>query len=213
MRKIKRFVLGVVVIVVGCSFFFMDFGALTSETSVNSNTGRFALSESAGIEKGINVSGVTYLYVEGGEEFDGVLGAELEEELDEELEEELYRISSRVMKVAKLKDKFDGQLVAVAVIWEDIDYTPLYSQSEMEILFFFSSSGESEYFEKFRNEKFGGKKVVVRFNSSQGHQVIKKGEINLKDTSYGVFSLKYYKRHLAERIADRIASKVGDFGG
>jgi len=128
-RKIKRFVLGVVVIVVGSSFIFMDFGALTSETLVNSNTGRFALSESAGIEKGINVSGVTYLYVEGGEEFDGVLGAELEEEL--------YRISSRVMKVGKLKDKFDGQLVAVAVIWEDIDYTPLYSQSEMEILFSF----------------------------------------------------------------------------
>jgi len=68
--------------------------------------------------------------------------------------------------------------------------------------------GESEYFKKFKREKFGGKDVVVRLNSSQGPQVIKKGEISLRDTSYGVLSLKYYRRHLADRIASKVRDEL-----
>jgi len=64
--------------------------------------------------------------------------------------------------------------------------------------------GESEYFKKFKREKFGGKDVVVRLNSSQGPQVIKKGEISLRDTSYGVLSLKYYRRGGILRIGLRV---------
>ncbi len=196
MNRIYLMVIAVVVIAgVACSFLFMDFGASRSETSVNSRAGKFAY-----MEEVANVSGDIYLYVDGGEEFDSVLGDELERELD--------GISSRVMEFAKLKDEFDGQLVAVAVIWDDIDYTPLYSQAEMNVLYFFSSSGESEYFKKFKREKFGGRDVVVRFNSSQGPQVIKKGEISLRDTSYGVFSIEYYKRHLAGRIASKVRDEL-----
>jgi hypothetical protein len=199
MNRIYHMVIAVVVIAgVGCSFLFMDFGASRSETSVNSRAGKFAC-----MEEVANVSGVIYLYVDGGEEFDSVLGDELEEELD--------GISSRVVELAKLKDEFDGQLVAVAVIWDDIDYTPLYSQAETNVLYFFSSSGESEYFKKFKREKSGGKDVVVRFNSSQGPQIIKKGEISFRDTSYGVFSLKYYKRHLADRIASKVRDELKEY--
>jgi hypothetical protein len=196
MNRMYFLVIAVVVIAgVACSFLFMDSGASRSETSVNSRAEKFAC-----MEEVANVSGEIYLYADGGEEFDSVLGDELEEELD--------GISSRVMEFAKLKDEFDGQLVAVAVIWDDIDYTPLYSQAEMNVLYFFSSSGESEYFKKFKREKFGGKDVVVRFNSCQGPQIIKKGEISLKDISYGVFSIVYYRRHLADRIASNVRDEL-----
>jgi hypothetical protein len=196
MNRIYLMVIAVVVIAgVACSFLFMDFGASRSETSVNSRAGTFAY-----MEKVANVSGDIYLYVDGGEEFDSVLG--------DVLGRELVGIASRVIEFAKLKDEFDGQLVAVTVIWDDIDYTPLYSQAEMNVLYFLSSSGESEYFKKFKREKFGGKDVIVRFNRSQGPQVIKKGEISFRDTSYGVFSLKYYKRHLADRIASKVRDEL-----
>ena len=196
MNRIYFLIIAVVVIAgVGCSFLFMDFGASRSETSVNSRAAKFVCGEEVA-----KVSGDIYLYVDGGEEFDSVLGDELERELE--------GIASRLIEVAKLKDEFDGQLVAVTVIWEDIDYTPLYSRAEMNILYFFSSSGESEYFKKFKREKSGGKDVIVRFNCSKGPQVIKKGEISFRDTSYGIFSLKYYNRHLADRLASEIRAEL-----
>ncbi len=192
MNRIYFLIIAVVVIAgVGCSFLFMDFGASRSETSVNSMAAKFEWGEEEA-----KVSGDIHLYVDGGEEFDSVLGDELERELE--------GIAWRLIEVAKLKDEFDGPLVAVTVIWDDIDYTPLYSRAEMNVLYFFSSSGESEYFKKFKREKSGGKDVIVRHNCSKGPQIIKKGEISLRDTSYGIFSLRYYKRHLADRIASKI---------
>ena len=109
-----------VIVGVACSFLFMDFGASRSETSVNSRAEKFAY-----MDEMADVSGEIYLYVDGGEEVDSVLGDELE------------CIASRVVEFAKRKDEFDGPLVAVAVMWEDIDYTPLYSQAEMNVLYFF----------------------------------------------------------------------------
>ncbi|MCW7079435.1 MAG: hypothetical protein OCU22_09980 [Canidatus Methanoxibalbensis ujae] len=194
MNGIYFLIIAVVVIAgVGCSFLFMDFGASRSETSVNSMTAKFEWGEEEAKVSGAKVSGDIYLYVDGGEEFDSVLGDELERELE--------GIAWRLIEVAKLKDEFDGQLVAVTVIRNDIDYTPLYSRAEINVLYFFSSSGESEYFKKFKREKSGGKDVIVRHNCSKGPQIIKKGEISLRDTSYGIFSPKYYKRHLADRLA------------
>ena len=74
MNRIYFLIIAIVVIAgVGCSFLFMDFGASRSETSVNSMAAKFEWGEEEA-----KVSGDIYLYVDGGEKFDSVLGDELE---------------------------------------------------------------------------------------------------------------------------------------
>ena len=58
------------------------------------------------------------------------------------------------------------------------------------------------------SEEFGGPDVTVVFEGSDGPQRMVRGELTLRDTSYGIATPKGYRTLLAGRIADRISNEM-----
>ncbi len=187
--------LALILVAAASSFLFLNFGLIQSETVTNQQMESFSTNEPEVEFRDI------YLHV--------VRGNPIGNELEKELKEELQR-SGEVKSFVNLKEVFDGPVVAAKVLRTDIFYTPIYSQAEVDVLFFFSSTGNTTYFQKFVDAEFGGKNVPVIFNSQQGAQLIAKSKIKLKDTTYGVFSINNYHSHLAEELSNRIESNVED---
>lgn len=173
-----------------------NFNATKSKTSINTSKESFSVSESE-IETDLRKR--VFLYVE---------DQSLNGALDKHLQEFLKETSSDVKSFLNLKESFGGPTIAVKILREKIDYTPLYSEGEIDVLFFYSSSGETSYFEKFVREEFGGPNVTVIFESSDGPQKIVRGKLTLRDTSYGITTPGGYKNRLAEQIASRVSNEI-----
>ncbi len=191
-KKIVVF-LALILIVVIFSFIFLNFGLYRSETIANQQVESFSTNEPE-----VELQNI-YLHVVRGDP----IGNELEKGLKEELQQ-----SGEVRSFINLKEEFDGPFVGAKVLRTDVFYTPFYSQAEVDVLFFFSSTGNTTYFQKFVKAEFGGENVPVVFNSQQGAQLIVKGKINVRDTTYGVFSIKNYHSHLTEEITKRIDRNI-----
>lgn len=187
-------VLALVLIILVPAFIFLDFGLYQSETITNQQKESFSTNEPQ-----IDLSQTLYLHV--------VRGDPLSDELEKELKKELQQ-GGEVRSFINLKEEFDGPFVAAKVLRTDIFYTPLYSQADVDVLFFFSSTGNTTYFQKFVRAEFGGENVPVIFRSQEGAQLIVKSNIKVTDITYGVFSMKGYRSHLAEEITREIDRNV-----
>lgn len=108
-----------------------------------------------------------------------------------------------------LKETFAGPVLAVKVLRKNIGYLSVSAHGEIDALAYFASDGRTDYFERFVREEFGGDRVVVQFNSSEGKQLIRKVKLKAKDTSYGLFSFPYYQKRLSEALAARIGGDLG----
>lgn len=194
-RIVIVIVLALSLILVASSFIFLNFGLYQSETIANQQMESFSTNEPE-----IEFQDI-YLHV--------VRGDPISNELEKGLKEELQQ-SGEVRSFINLKEEFDGPFVAAKVLRTNVFYTPFYSQAEVDVLFFFSSTGNTTYFQKFVRAEFGGENVPVIFKSQQGAQLIVKSNIRVKDTTYGVFSIKSYHSHLAEEITSRIDRNVED---
>lgn len=192
-KKVMILVFVLILIVVISSFIFFDFGLYQSETVANQQMETFSANEPE-----IDLQ-ILYLHV--------VRGDPTSNALEKELKKNLQK-SREVQSFINLKEDFDGPVVAAKVLHTDIFYTPFYSQADVNVLFFFSSSGNTTYFQKFVKAEFGGENVPVIFHSQQGPQLIVKSKIKVTDTTYGVFSMKGYHSHLAEEITNRIDRNV-----
>jgi len=130
--------------------------------------------------------------------------------LETELKQELRGIYSEVQSFGNLKEQFDGPVVAVYVIREDQFYTPFYSKADAEVLYVFSNSGSTKYFEDFVRSEFWATEPVVNFSSSDGPQLVEKANITVRTSMKGFFSLKASRRLLAENVAEEIVTKLNN---
>jgi hypothetical protein len=196
----KRIIAALVVVLLvafGVSLVYLDFGLFRSESSVTSQAATFAFMEPEPV-----LSGVVYLYVDGNDPLSMALEAELEQEL-----RGLY---AEVQSFGNLKAQFDGPVVAVYVIGEDQFYTPFYSKADAEVLYVFSNSGSTRYFEDFVRSEFGATEPGVNFSSSDGPQLMEKATITVRTSMKGLFSLKASRRPLAEKVAAEIVTKLNN---
>jgi hypothetical protein len=197
-KKLIAALVVVLQVVAAYSLLYLDFGLIRSESSVAAHATTFAA-----MEPELNLSGVVYLYVEGKD----AVRAPLERELKQELTTGMY---AEVKSFGNLKEQFDGPVVAVYVLREDLFYTPLYAQPDAEVLYLFSNSGSTEYFEAFVRSEFGAVEPVVNFTSIEGPQLLDKATINVRASMTGLFSLKACRRHLAEEVADEICTRLNN---
>ena len=190
--------LGVVLLVAfGVSLVYLDFGLFRSESAVASQAGTFAFMEPEPV-----LSGVVYLYVEGTDP--------LSRALEAELKQELRGFYAEVQSFGNLKEQFDGPVVAVYVIREDLFYTPVYAKADADVLYVFSNSGSTRYFRDFFMAEFGAPEPAVNFSSTEGPQLVEKADITVRTSMIGFFSLKASRRPLAEKVANEVVTKLND---
>lgn len=182
-RKILLF--GLLLAVVLSSFYILDFKAAQSETQTNSRVNAYSSGNPI-----IDFPGRIYLYVEGDDS--------ISEFCRESLEFELKKAGMEVVVADDVEEKYDSQVLLVNVSEKGL-YTPVYASSDLNILFFYTSTGEDiKYFEQFKE----GNVTVVFENpgSGEGEKMIR-GDLELQDSTKGVLSLKAYRKYLSEEAA------------
>lgn len=194
-KKKGIIIVALVLIIAISSLIFTNFGLYRSETVTNQQMESYST-----MNPEINMSQTLYLYVERGEP--------VSNELENKLKEELQRNSQDIKSFGNLKNDFEGPMLAAKVLKTDIFYTPFYSQADVDVLFFFSLSGNTTYFQKFVKAEFGGESVPVVFYSQEEGNLIVKSKMKVTDTTHGVFSIKAYHSHLAGEITNQIEKNI-----
>lgn len=199
MTKKKRLMfisaLTVLVIALFLSVFFLNFHISESET-----TSRLKASAYSSMDAEFSLSGKTYFYSEGGEEIGDIFDSNFVQRLDEN--------SPEVLRFANLKDKYNGTLLAVSFIKEKVNYNPFFPSSEIDVMVYYSLTGNSSYFDGFRQSYLGGNDPAVFFKTTQGPRLIKQGLFTYRDRTRGFVSLPAYKKKLGEELAQGIYQKI-----
>ncbi|MPM61813.1 hypothetical protein SDC9_108676 [bioreactor metagenome] len=102
--------------------------------------------------------------------------------------------------------KYDSQALLVNISTDNWLYTPVYASSNLNLIFFYTSTGkDTKYFEHFKE---GNKSVFfVNGSSTQGEKLID-GEIKLEDSTRGLVSLKAYKKHLTTEASGKVVEQI-----
>lgn len=189
----KIFLFMLVFAVILSSFYILDFKVSQSDTQANSVVSSY----SSGNPQ-FNLSDQIFLYVEG----DDALTADLREKLTKDLE----AVGSEVAIVNKVDKKYDSQALLVNISKDNWLYTPVYASSNVNLVFFYTSTGEdTKYFEQFKE---GNKSVVFANGSSTQGGKLMDGEIKLQDSTQGLVSLKAYKKHLTTEASREVIEQI-----
>ncbi|AAM30632.1 hypothetical protein [Methanosarcina mazei] len=192
--KIKKILLVFFVFALLLSAFYaLDFKISQSETHVNSGLSAY----SSGSPE-LNSSGRIYLYTEG----EDALSVNLKEKLKEDLEAE----GMEVIAINSIEEKYGSQALLVNVSRDKWLYTPVYASSNLNLAFFYTSTGEdTKYFEQFKN----GNESVIFVNDGSGKgKMLMDGKIVVQDSTKGIISLKAYRKHLAEEAAGKTVEQL-----
>ncbi|KAF5419799.1 MAG: hypothetical protein C5S44_10070 [Candidatus Methanocomedens sp.] len=194
-----------IVVVSLVSIMFLDFRAVTSETKIDSQviTDRFTITPSdtkidsqvgiASNKAEIDLTGELYFFVE---EDDG-----LSEVLKSRLEETLHENGIQIYEIEKLENKYDGKVLMVAILKQDVSYNPFFPSANLNVLFSYSSNGNTSYFEA---QKRGDSPVFIIEHS----ELFIEGQQQLTDNTRGIISLRAYQNHLADEVAKDILLKL-----
>jgi hypothetical protein len=183
----KRILFALIVLaVILSSFYVLDFKVAQSETQTNSGVSACSTGDPQ-----IDFQGRIHLYIEGDDS--------ISKSLRKSLRAELEKAGMEVSVSNAVEEKYDSQALLVNVSKHEGFFTPVYASSDLNILFFYTSTGEdTKYFEQFKE---GNVTVVfVNTGSREGEKLIR-GDIELLDSTKGIVSLKAYRKHLAEEAA------------
>jgi len=191
--KIVYTLITVAIIIFVPAFLFLDLRAATSRTNVDSQVNSHSIGEPK-----IELASGLHIYVEGKDDFASRLRAVLTEKFRED--------KIKTLNSESLEAKYDGQVLAVAILNRSVSYNPFYPSASLGVLFTYSSSGNTTYFNTLKS----GKSTVANLStdkSGEGELLIE-GRLNLTDNTNGIISLKAYQKHLAEEIASNIIQKL-----
>ena len=165
----KKIVLSALLLAVAfSSIYTLDFKMAQSETQTNSRASAYSSGDPQ-----IDFPSRIYLYIEGDDSISKFLG--------EKLGAELEKAGMEVSVADTVEKKYDSPALLVNVSKHDGLYTPVYTSSDLNILFFYTSTGEdTKYFEQFKEGN-----VTVAFvntGSREGEKLIR-GDMELQDST------------------------------
>lgn len=186
-KKILLFGLALAVII--SSFYILDFKVAQSKTQTNSRVGAYSSEDPM-----IDFPSRIYLYVEGNDS--------ISKYLCESLEAELEKAGMEVSVAGAVEEKYDSQALFVNVS-RDGFYTPVYASSDLNVLFFYTSTGAgTKYFEQFKE---GNVSVIFENTGSGEGEKFVHGDM---EPTKGLVSLKAYRKHLAEEAARKTVEQL-----
>ncbi|HNR44442.1 MAG TPA: hypothetical protein PKH80_04680 [Methanofastidiosum sp.] len=171
------------------SLFTLNYKISKSDTKLNELTSRYS---SHNYE--IDNSDILYLYLEDRE----TLGKYLESSIINNLEKEGYTVEI----VQEFKDNYGNQTLLVSLPEKNIKYNPFLPTSRIRMLSYYSSSGNTKYFNDFKNENTPS----VVFEAEEGYQgeLFIVSKIYLENNSRGILSLNAYREDLANSLGKAV---------
>lgn len=189
----KQITIFLIIFSIFFSFAFQDFGLGSSASHVYPD-----ISANITGDIGNFSNGDIILYVHQENNFDSVV----ERELITALEKEGFSVTV----TDELKDDYSSPFLFVNSTVSTFSYTPVYSKSDADILFGFSSSGETKYLDL----KGSGntKAVELSLDDTNDYQLLIQGNIDLYTEMKGFFTYKHYQNYLARIIARSVAGNL-----
>ena len=190
--KTSFFLLSLIIIAtIASAFMFSDFKLSTSNTGINSQESTCSTGDAV-----IDLSEGVCLYIDGNDR--------LSEAISNEIEEKLRQEGKGVFRVKELENRYDYPALLVSVSSEKVSYIPFFPSARVNVVYLYSSTGETKYFNKYKD----GETPVVRFFGYSNGEVLKEGELEINDFTKGIISLKAYQNHLAENVASNIIESL-----
>ncbi len=190
----RRLFLAVIILtIIFSSFYILDFKAAKSETKANSMVSSYSTGNPQ-----IDFPGRICLHIEGNDYF----SKSLRKNLDTELE----KAGMEVSITDEVKNKYNSQALLINISKRDGVYTPVYAFSNLNIFFFYTSTGgDVKYFDQFKE----GSVTVTFVNSSsrEGEKLIS-GNVELKDSTKGLISQKAYIDYVTAQAAKEITTRL-----
>lgn len=186
-----------IILLLGLSFFVLNFSFVKSETQIISTIGRVSSQNTTLIQ------GKIYIYIEGNDSF----STALKKALLREFAQKEYE----AFEIRELKKKYDGQFLAVRVLENNITYTPIYSKGSLKVLMVHSTIGDTAHYFEVKNANQSNLSRVLRTFDSRKYirgQIMSGGIILIRDTSKGIMTYPGYKDMLVKLIAKALVSEV-----
>lgn len=193
MSLIRKYAFLVLLIVLALvSVIYLDIGLKSSATNSDSSVSAYSIGNKT------DLSGNLILYVHQDNEDIDVL----EKKVVNSLEEYGYSVTV----VDEIKDDYASQFTFVNVISISKSYTPVYSSSDTQVRFGFSSTGKTQYIDI--TGKDTQKTVVFSSSDVDDSELLIQGDINLHDETKGLFTYRSYQNHIESEIANSVASQL-----
>ncbi len=189
----KSITIAAIVLLLILAFAFLDPGIRTSATYSDSVVSSYSI----GSPEGIMRNDIT-LYVHQEEPLDGLLQKELHDALED--------AGFSVTIADDILDRYDSQFVFVRIIDTKKMYTPIYSGTEMDIRFGFSSTGKTRYM-NIEGEEID-RPIVFTSDDTGDKELLIIGRISMEDRTKGLFTYRAYDNHISAEIAKSVASEL-----
>jgi len=144
-------------------------------------------------------SDILYLYLEER----GTLGKYLESSIINNLEKEGYKVEI----VQEFKDNYGNQTLLVSLPEKNIKYNPFLPTSRIRMLAYYSSSGDTKYFNDFKKEN--NPSIVMEAEEGYQGELFIVSKIYLENKSRGILSLNAYREDLANSLGKAVGKIIG----
>ncbi|MBS3749821.1 MAG: hypothetical protein KGY67_09035, partial [Candidatus Thermoplasmatota archaeon] len=120
-----------------------------------------------------------------------------------------YQTSTKSMMVFnQTNNTKDASFLGIHVTEESNQYYPWSSACEYHIFYYFSDSGNTNYFMDFKNAESMYDHPAVVFNSSDGEQLLDIGDITIQGSFNGFFSRPRMNKLVIQKIASELINQV-----
>ncbi|AFV22307.1 hypothetical protein Mpsy_0094 [Methanolobus psychrophilus R15] len=189
----KTLILFSLILLIAFTVTFLDIGAYKNENSSDSAISAYSSGNATSISSG---DIILYLPPEEG----------MEVRMEKELVKAFENLGYSVTFTDELKDDYGSQFAFVNVLDTRILYTPVYSSSDIDVIFGYSSSGKTQYLDvEGLDER---RTVVFSSNGTDGYQLLVQGNICFHDETKGLFTYRSYHNHLADEVARSVAQAL-----
>lgn len=176
------------------SLFTLNYKISKSDTKLNELTSRYS---SHNYE--MDNSDILYLYLEDRE----TLGRYLESSLINNLEKEGYAVEI----VQEFKGNYGNQTLLISLPEKNIKYNPFLPTSRIRMLAYYSSSGDTKYFNDFKKENTPT--VVFEAGDDYQGELFIVSKIYLENNCRGILSLNAYREDLANSLGKAVGRIIG----
>ncbi len=193
----KKYILIVsVIILILLSFIYLDAGIKSSNTVSDSSVNAYTINSKSNETSDILYSNSILLYIDQ----DNSPDLMMEDELIAAFEDYGYSVTL----TNEIKDDYGSQFAFINILEMTDYYTPVYSTSEMNVLFGYSSTGRTKYLDITGSAR--DEPVVFSSSEVEDRVLLVQGDISLRDETQGFFTYRSYRNHLAKETAKAVAS-------
>lgn len=194
----KLLVIPIIVGLVISSLFFLNIGIVNAEWNAHSNIEGFQINNATG-----KLKETLYIYMSNSSLFANQILPVLLEKL------ESYTIVTKQMtSFNETSELMNASFIGIHITEEKQHYVPWSAENKFTVFYYFSDIGNTKYFNGFKTAESMYENPAVLFNSSDGGQILRIGDIKIEGLFNGFFSKPRMEEMTYNYIAKEICKQV-----